>query len=128
MSTNGYVRIEEDGETIVGFYKHFDAYPSGLGLDMATFLKDIKITNGIHHKNEKIANGMGCLAAQLIAELKTEPGDLYIQKDEECSEYIYTISYSKNSINMKIVNYGDVIFNGTIKEFLELPKDRMDEM
>ena len=59
---------EKPDKTIVDIYHHYDGYPEGLGVKLASYLGDKKITNGL-----------GCLAASLIAELKYKPGNVYIE-------------------------------------------------
>ena len=58
---------EEPQETIVDIYHHWDGYPEGLGVTLASYLEDMKIVNGLGRDDIKVANGLGCLAAQLIA-------------------------------------------------------------
>ena len=55
-------------KVIVSIYNHWDGYPEGLGVTLASYLHDKKITNGL-----------GCLAASLVAELKDGPGNVYIE-------------------------------------------------
>ena len=70
----------EPHKTIVDIYHHWDGYPEGLGVKLASYLDDKKITNGLSGKNDyDVFNGMGCLAASLVAELKEGPGDVYIE-------------------------------------------------
>jgi hypothetical protein len=52
-----------------------DGYPDGHGQELADFLDGFKIVNGISTEDRdfpKVANGMGCLAAQVIAHFKTD--------------------------------------------------------
>ena len=57
---------------IVCMYRQFDGYPSGHGAELAEFLNSFDaIVNGIRiGDTRKISNGMGCLAAQMIAFFK----------------------------------------------------------
>jgi hypothetical protein len=55
-------------------YRQYDGYPEGHGRDLAK-LCDVTITNGIRlGKEAGTANGMGCLAAQIVMGLKREVG------------------------------------------------------
>ena len=65
----GHEKIEL---AFVNMYRHLDGYPEGHGLDLAEFLKDIKIVNGIPLNKElgNQANGSGCLAAQMLKHFK----------------------------------------------------------
>ena len=81
MATRGIVRFAER-EAGVSFnehpekihtqiYHHYDSYPDHLGVGIAKFLSDIRVVNGLgSHKGKVLANGMGCLAAQVLTYLK----------------------------------------------------------
>jgi hypothetical protein len=111
MATRGIVRFtrREEGVTFseypgvdkvhVEIYNHYDSYPEVLGVYLAEFLEDFKVTNGLSGDTSKVANGMGCLAAQLIAEMKDGPGSVYLQKPSEdtgWAEYVYYIWVVEN--------------------------------
>ena len=62
---------------MVQFYKHWDGYPEGLGVTLASYLDDYIIANGLSTGYQgPVANGIGCLAAQLVGLLKDEPGNV----------------------------------------------------
>ena len=66
-------------EIIAVMYRQMDGYPSGMGMDLADFLSKGKLVNGIGMtENQLVFNGMGCLTAQVIAELKDGPGSVYL--------------------------------------------------
>ena len=80
---------------LVSIYHHYDGYPEGLGVTLANYLEDKKIVNGLGgDRDAPVFNGLGCLAASLIAELKEEPGYVYID-DPNCPhswlDYEYVI-------------------------------------
>lgn len=79
MGTRAVTKVlNEDKEVILNMYSQFDGYPDGLGRSLIEFLKKIKMVNGISFNEErKVANGMGCLAAQLVIEFKKEAGGYY---------------------------------------------------
>ena len=68
-------------KTIVEIYHHWDGYPEGLGVTLASYLDDKKIVNGISSKDNEnfVFNGLGCMAASIVAELKDGPGNVYIE-------------------------------------------------
>tara|TARA_E500000305_G_scaffold66946_1_gene53272 strand:- start:55 stop:471 length:417 start_codon:yes stop_codon:yes gene_type:complete len=66
-------------KVIVSIYNHFDGYPEGLGVTLASYLEDKKITNGLGKDRYSVFNGLGCMAASIIAELKDEAGQIYIE-------------------------------------------------
>ena len=87
------VSFSEHPEKIeVQIYKHYDGYPQGHPLELAKYLKDFKIVNGLGAHDIRVANGIDCLAAQYIAAFKQGPGDLYVESPEYSShsdiEYI----------------------------------------
>lgn len=94
MGTRSLTHIKKDGETLLTFYRQYDGYPEGMGVDLAEFLDGFEVVNGYGERKPKLANGMGCLAAQLIKELKDDVGNVYIfaADSEDCGEeYTYTI-------------------------------------
>ena len=69
-----------DGETpIINMYRQYDGYPTGHGAELAEFLAPFTLVNGLGiDETRKVANGMGCLAAQLVANFKDEAGGFYL--------------------------------------------------
>ena len=56
-----------------------DGYPSGMGQDLLDFVNQFTVVNGISIVEErKIANGMACFAAQLVAYFKDGAGGYYL--------------------------------------------------
>ena len=92
MSTRSLVRFakREDGVSFsehpkrveIQVYKHYDGYPSGHPTELAHFLKDFKIVNGISMDPRREANGLGCLAARYVAAFKMGAGDIYIENPD----------------------------------------------
>ena len=70
---------EEPNKTIVDIYHHWDGYPEGLGVTLASYLNGYHIVNGMGRENDNLFNGIGCMAASIVAELKDGPGDVYIE-------------------------------------------------
>lgn len=87
----------EDSPEICVMYRQMDGYPSGHGQDLADFLKDIVLVNGIRgNEPTPIANGMECLAAQVVAHFKNGHGvgDIYLHPGgtRDCwEEYVYHV-------------------------------------
>jgi hypothetical protein len=80
MSTHATVKITEDKTTLCTLFVHWDGYWEGLGKNIVNILSDGQLVNGLgmERKLGSQFNGAGCLAATLIAKLKTEPGDVYL--------------------------------------------------
>jgi len=158
MATRGIIRFAKREEGVsfnehpenveVQIYKHYDTYPEGLGLDLAKFLGDFRVVNGLGKDEDKVANGMGCLAAQLIANLKTHsinrhgdikctPGNVYVENPDTKRtdlEYIYYIWVTENKsiwISM-FKGFGngddfDCIFVGEPKKLIEKYTTKHDD-
>ena len=79
-------------------YRQMDGYPSGHGAELKDFLKGMRIVNGINSslRGTKFANGMPCLAAQMVAHFKTDrEGGFYLHPAGARGygeEYLYVIS------------------------------------
>lgn len=116
---------DEQGETvtepIVCMYRQFDGYPSGHGAELAKFLLPFVVVNGIpaDAKLNKTANGMGCLAAQLVAYFKVECGGFYLHPPilgrNDWQEYEYHVY--ENYIVVK--SFNNDLFTGSWQEFAE---------
>ncbi len=100
MATRGKISIarREEGvsfseipeRTIVDIYNHWDSYPEGLGVTLGWYLSGKKIVNGLGSKDNEdlVYNGVGCLAASLVAYLKDGPGNVYIEDSEQQHTWI----------------------------------------
>ena len=114
----------EPHKTIVDIYHHWDGYPEGLGVTLASYLNNKRIVNGIGSKDNEnlIFNRMGCLAASLVAELKDGPGDVYIEPRDSHSwiDYQYYIwGDDYKDIWISIFDEGDCIFVGKPRDLLK---------
>ena len=113
---------EEPNKTIVDIYHHWDGYPEGLGVTLADYLDGKKITNGLGRDNDNLFNGMGCLAASIVAELKDGPGDVYIEPRDshgwiDYQYYIWGDTYK--DIWISIFSDDECIFVGKPQQLLE---------
>lgn len=124
-------------EEIVTMYRQYDGYPSGHGRDLAEFLSQGKLVNGIGLNDTIVFNGMGCLTAQVVAHFKDGAGGIYLQRankdswenyryhvigdfdTKEITIKVFEIGYMKGD---KYINKPRVIFEGTPKELLEYCK------
>jgi hypothetical protein len=84
----------DGNQIILSIYRQYDGYPDGLGNEVAKFVGKLRITNGISGDDKNTANGMGCLAAQLVKKLKEQVGNVYIRDtgpESHGEEYSYTL-------------------------------------
>ena len=135
MATRGLIRFAKREEGVsfnehpenveVQIYNHYDSYPEGLGLDLAKFTRDFRVVNGLGSDlPDKIANGMGCLAAQLVANMKDGPGNVYVEKPRKARfmiDYTYYVWVADNkSIYISVFDYDDnCIFVGEPYKLIE---------
>ena len=119
---------DESPTPIINMYRQFDGYPTGHGAELATFLNSFDaVVNGIPFGDtRKLANGMGCLAAQLIAHFKDGVGGFYLYPvtSVDCGqEYEYHI-YSD-----RITVFGwdkEHLFTGPWSAFTEFCTEKED--
>lgn len=93
MGTHSLIIVSNNsGHIYTIIYQQFDGYLNGVGIHLTNFLSGFKIgtftfiisnnyfVNGLSDMGRnKIANGAGCLAAQIVAHFKTEPGGTYLE-------------------------------------------------
>ena len=119
---------DRDGKEIVVLYRQYDGNPKGHGVDLCEFLSGIEIVNGIGQTDRRLANGMGCLSAQVVAHFKTEVGAFYLYAAgtrDVCEEYIYTVENidGKPFVTCEEVVYqgqNKVLYHDTAEKVLEL--------
>ncbi|MGZ8233201.1 hypothetical protein [Methylobacter tundripaludum] len=118
MGTRSLTVVYDDQPSpIITMYRQKDGYPSGHGLELANFLSQIKLTNGFgsEAKMGQVANGMGCLAAQMIAHFKTGVGEIYIvTPDDHGQEYEYFVTETAVTVRD---SKKAAIFSGSWAEF-----------
>ncbi len=127
MSTSASFTIFERKEPVITMYSHWDGYPEGFPLEVMQWLSGIAITNGLHTNTENTANGVSCLAAQMIAKFKTEPGNIYIynpnMRHRLCEDYIYYIFIDNDSIRITVIRSdGDentTVFESAISDYIQ---------
>ena len=118
--------VHETKQNILCMYRQYDGYLSGHGAELAEFLQGFNIVNGIRLGTPKrTANGMGCLAAQLIAHFKDGIGNIYIHKPNESDcgeEFTYTIYKEDGKVCIRAYDVWakKIIFDGSPKEMLAL--------
>lgn len=122
MGTRSLIRIKEGNKTLVTIYNQYDGYPTGMGDRLANLVGNTKIVNGYgggmqlpHH-----ANGLACLAAYIISELKEGIGNCYIIPTSPANkeEYNYTLTEKSGIVHVKLVDWENkVLYSGPLKHF-----------
>jgi hypothetical protein len=134
MGTRALTFVYSGETAIINLYRQYDGYPQGHGAELAEFLSGFKVGNGLTKSNPaRYANGMGCLAAQLVSHFKgDEAGQFYLHSPDqtECGQdYEYHVYQKDNELRVAITNRGcnlfglttsdvnESIFDGTVAEF-----------
>ena len=131
MSTHSLTFVKDDtNRVLMNMYRQCDGYPSGIGTELYEFLKDFKVVNGLSFCDDsdssKVANGAGCLAAQIVAHFKGGPGGVYLHhpSSKDCDqEYEYHITADLSGITVKVVEMGwtghraNTLYQGDLEGF-----------
>ena len=110
MGTRSCTNVYDyDGKPIVSMYRQYDGYYSGHGQELADFIAKLTLVNGLSGDTTNLANGPGCLAAQIVAHFKTLCGAvggiyLYPPNEDNSQEYNYDVHCD-----------GDLSIPGTIR-------------
>jgi hypothetical protein len=137
MGTRSLTHIKDsNNKTILTMYRQYDGYCSAHGLELAEFLNPIQLVNGFGRDTDtlKIANGSGCLAAQLVAHFKHDVGGFYLYppNSKNCGEeYTYTIKVGDietyNTDKQYVITVKDLenkrIFKGNLEQFTNFCKN-----
>ena len=122
MGTRSLTFVYDGDVPVINVYRQYDGYPSGHGHELAQFLDSKTLVNGYGEQNSFEANGMGCLAAQLIVQLKHGVGGIYIYpvSSTDCfQDYEYHVYEDK----VVVKDPTAVIFEGTWEEFRQFCLD-----
>lgn len=127
MGTRSVIKFQEDGETICAIYQQFDGYIEGVGATLFEFLDEITVVNGLSvDQPERVANGVGCLAAQFIAQFKVGAGGFYMTHPNDNQEYNYIVNSCWEGEGWKaklgeptitVISYDEVLFSGSVMDF-----------
>lgn len=125
MSTRSLTFVKDDeGSVLVCLYRQSDGYPTGHGQELKEFLAPFHLVNGIGSRNPQgpIANGMGCLAAQLVAQFKTDVGGIYLyptDTKDAGQDFVYVIARTKGTDTLSVTiasSYAGTLYDGPIAE------------
>lgn len=121
-----FIHDGDNAKPFVCMYRQMDGYPSGHGLELQQFLKPIHMVNGLGLGSEHVANGAGCLAAQMVAHFKDGPGGIYLYAppSKDCGQdYEYHV-YADENIGIKVKCFAvgsrkELLFEGDVDAFGE---------
>jgi len=132
MGTRCLTFVYEGATPVVNLYRQYDGYPEGHGRELALLLTRGELINGLTGEDRPAFNGMGCLAAQVVAHFKQSVGGFYIYSVEQTDcgqDYEYHVYEQEQQLMVRVVNRGcnmfgltmsdtnTVIFEGTAQEF-----------
>lgn len=132
MGTRALTFVYDGEEPICNLYRQYDGYPSGHGQELALFLSRGQLVNGLSGKATTQFNGMGCLAAQMVAHFKDGPGQFYLHSPSQTDcgqDYEYHVYERDGAVRVRVTNRGcnmfgltmsdtnEDIFDGTVTEF-----------
>jgi hypothetical protein len=121
MGTRSLTFVYDDNRRVVCMYRQFDGYPSGHGSELAKFLTSFgAFVNGLPVvRIHKVANGMGCLAAQLVSNFKVAAGDFYLYPTDT-SDVGEEYEYHVYSDRITVFGWeGEHLFTGPWSTFTE---------
>ena len=82
--------LDEEGKPLLRIYQQYDGYiEGGVGEKLIRLLEGRRVVQGFTME-DKVArnfNGMSCLAAQLVSDLKDGIGNVYIQGAADNTAY-----------------------------------------
>jgi len=113
-------------EPIVCMYRQYDGYVEGHGAELAAFLNGGRLVNGLlvdglGVKTDEVWNGMGCLAASLVAHFKKDAGNFYLHAPrlgrDDWQEYEYHVFDDKVIVYAVRDPKDIVLFEGSYKAF-----------
>lgn len=131
MGTPHLTIFVDGGVQVCVLYGQFDGHFRSHGRKLKEFLEPYYLVNGYTSEDMKnsAANGIGCLAAQVVAHFKRGIGDFLLQSpgaelDQE--PYVYVVSTGspidrwKSAINIAAYCDGTRDYSGPVSEFFPL--------
>lgn len=109
---------DEMAQPVMCMYRQSDGYLTGHGRAISDFLSSLTMVNGISFgEKRKVANGMGCLAAQMVARFKVGAGGIYLHPTELNQDSGQEYEYHIFTDNIVVKDPVNVIFDGTWEDF-----------
>lgn len=109
-------------QEICVLYRQYDGYPSGHGKELKEFLQGMRIVNGIRlDERPPFANGMSCLAAQLVAHFKKDAkGGFYLHEaGTRGQQYLYIVSgkFGDPEPTLEVFHREQQLYSGPVSGF-----------
>ena len=123
MGTRSLTFVYDGDVPVINIYRQYDGYPSGHGHELAQFLDSKNLVNGYGEQNSMEANGMSCLAAQLVVQLKHGVGGIYIYAPMVGRDHWQDYEYHVYEDKVVVKDPTAVIFEGTWEDFAQFCLD-----
>ena len=124
MSTRSLTHVlDEDNQPLLTVYRQYDGDPEVHGRELFEAFGNTKLINGFNPNQSapRFANGMGCLAAQIVVSLKTEIGGIYLQppgSSDLGEDYVYFLKPLNGSLNLVVTTDDNTpLYDGPLKDF-----------
>ena len=123
MGTRAIVKVKNESDNLIlSMYSQFDGYEEGVGRELKDFVNSLKMVNGISGDGKGVANGMGCLAAQIVSHFKENAGGYYLINEEDSdASYLYTIycegGFGEQVLYIKVESYGETLYEGKLDDY-----------
>ena len=128
MGTRATVKFFEhygpESVCICSVYHQHNGDLAWVGYDLAYLLQNRKIINGfgLDMDMSQYANGLGCLAAQYVAKVKTTIGGVYMTSPDNTQNYDYRIEpklvEDKQVLHITVHHFETLLFQGGVTDFL----------
>jgi len=125
MGTRSLTRVfdEHTGQALCCLYGQYDGFPDSHGKELAELLTTLKMVNGLGDRSVPVANGAGCLAAQIVAHFKDQvgAGGFYLYPiDSAPEEYNYEVrpQGAGKPVLLKVLSGTEVEWEGEAQNFL----------
>ena len=120
MGTNANTVVRNYGKVVCNMYQPLNGKPAWHGRALLDFLAPIKLVQGIKSADReyRTANGMDCLAAQMVAHFKYGVGDYYLAPARDRgADYTYEIRLDGPVLEVTVRRRGAKIFQGGLLDF-----------
>lgn len=117
MPTDSTVKFyNSKNKIILSVYRQYDG--DDIGNELAEWLLKKKVIGnvGYHTMEDGFANGIECLAAQYVAQHKTQIGSFYLTTKNDKQQYNYEVRIIGDDFNIQVGG-----FSGTPSELLDTP-------
>ncbi len=126
MSTPAEIIFEDDDGPFVKMYVHYDGHPHTLGRSIQNILSGCQ-RYGAEQDYPEAFNGMGCLAAWFIGQMKVGWGNFYIVSvDQEGPSVRWRYTISPSRLNYYMMLNVEILVQGG--EFASLWRGSMTEL